>query len=97
MEGLTYKAMVEAARTDPRVAARVRQYIYGIPLAFYDLERDPDQRVNAIDLPEYKERVIEMKQRLLEDMEATNDPQLGNYKRLLRGEKPIVVQIGRSV
>ncbi len=84
MEGLTFPAMVEAAKTDARIAARVRQYVYGIPLAFYDLERDPDQRVNAIALPEYRERVTEMKRRLLETMEATNDPQSGNYKKLLK-------------
>ncbi|MGC9198500.1 MAG: sulfatase-like hydrolase/transferase [Acidobacteriaceae bacterium] len=97
MEGLTFPAMVEAGKTDARIAARVRQYVYGIPLAFYDLEHDPDQRVNVIDVPEYKGRVAEMKQHLLETMEATDDPQLGNYKKLLKGEKPIVVQPQRHV
>ena len=92
MQGLTYKAMAEAAKTDAGIAARVKQYIYGFPMAFYDLEKDPDQRVNAIHAPEYRKQIAEMKHLLLEEMERTNDPQLGNYKALLAGGKPTVIE-----
>jgi len=94
MQGLTYKAMRDAAESDARIAARVKQYLYGIPLAFYDLEKDPDQRVNAIDFPEHSKLVAELKQRLLQYMEETNDPQLGNYKILLAGGELVVAGSG---
>ncbi|MFJ7296816.1 sulfatase-like hydrolase/transferase [Streptomyces collinus] len=53
--GLTYKALVAAAAGDPAVAKRVKQYTYGIPLALYDLQKDPGQRVNIIDRPDMRE------------------------------------------
>jgi N-sulfoglucosamine sulfohydrolase len=92
MHGLTYMAMSDAAKSDPLIAARVRQYIYGIPLAFYDLEKDPGERTNAIAFPEYKEQIADMKHLLLQYMTATNDPQLDNFKTILSGGTPVVVQ-----
>lgn len=90
--GLTYKAMAKAGESDPRIAARVKQCTYGIPLAFYDLEADPDQRVNRLDDAKHKEEVAKMKQVLLDYMQGSGDPQLENYKLLLAGGKPVVVQ-----
>jgi len=92
MMGLTFPAMVEAAKTDRRIAARVKQFVEGMPLAFYDLKADPGQRVNLIDAPEHRARIERMKAFLLDHMEATGDPQLGNYKLLLAGKQPIVPQ-----
>ena len=96
MVGLTYPAMKKAAETDARIAARIRQYIIGIPLAFYDLKKDPAQRVNIIDKPEYKARITTMKSALLEHMTQTGDPQLGNFKLLLAGKQPVVQQPDKS-
>ncbi len=48
MSGLSFKAMDEAAKTNPRIKARVDQYLLGHPLAFYDMVKDPDQRSNVI-------------------------------------------------
>lgn len=90
MAGLTFNAMKQAAESDPRIAARVQQYVMGIPLAFYDLERDPGQRHNLIDSPEHARQIAEMKQRLLAYMQETGDPQLENFQRYLAG-KPMVV------
>ena len=92
MEGLTYEAMRKAAEADPRIAARVDQYILGIPLAFYDLAVDPDQRVNRIGSKEHRQEIEKMKKLLLDDMTSTSDPQLENYRTLLAGGKPVVVQ-----
>ena len=92
MEGLTFAAMVRAAETNPRIAARVQQYVYGYPLAFYDLQEDPGQRVNLIDAKTQQNRIQRMKRLLMAHMETTQDPQLENFKRLLAGEKPIVPQ-----
>jgi N-sulfoglucosamine sulfohydrolase len=92
MSGLTYAAMVEAAKTSPEIAARVDQYTYGVPLAFYDLRADPGQRVNLIHRLEYRDHVADMMARLLRYMEHTTDPQLENFQILLAGGKPIVEQ-----
>ncbi|MHB1699962.1 MAG: sulfatase family protein [Acidobacteriaceae bacterium] len=92
MSGLTYDAMAKAAETNAEIAARVKQYIYGIPLAFYDLQADPDQRVNQINAAEYRDEITSMKHLLLAYMEKTSDPQLENFKALLAGGKPLVIQ-----
>lgn len=96
MAGLTYKAMVEAAKTDPAIAARVKQYIFGIPLAFYDLQADPGQHINRIDAAEHREEIEKMKGLLLAEMKRTHDPQLENFKTLLAGGKPSVLQTVKS-
>ncbi len=82
MIGLTYKAMARAAETDAKIAARVRQYILGIPLAFYDLESDPDQRVNLIDSVEHRKQIEAMQEFLLRSMERTSDPQMETSRRI---------------
>jgi N-sulfoglucosamine sulfohydrolase len=89
---LTYNAMAEAARTDPRVAARVKQYVYGEPLAFYDLKADPGQRVNLILAAEHQGRIGQMQRLLMDNMEETADPQLDNFRVLLAGGRPVVLQ-----
>ncbi|MEF2074583.1 sulfatase family protein [Consotaella aegiceratis] len=85
MWGLTFEAMSKAAETDPVIAARVDQYVYGVPLAFYDLQKDPGQRRNVIDEPAYGEAVEKMKMRLLDELERTGDPQFENYRSILAG------------
>jgi len=92
MMGLTFPAMVEAAKTDARIAARVKQYVEGVPLAFYDLKADPGQRINLVDAPKHRALVERMKAFLLEQMEATDDPELENYRLFLAGKQPIVPQ-----
>jgi N-sulfoglucosamine sulfohydrolase len=92
MFGLTFGAMVEAAKTDANIAARVEQLTVGTPLAFYDLEADPGQRVNLIASPKYQDKIKEMKTYLRRQMEQTGDPQLENFNILLAGGKPKVVQ-----
>jgi N-sulfoglucosamine sulfohydrolase len=94
MEGLTFNAMKQAAKTSPRIDERVKQYVFGRPLAFYDLEKDPDQRTDVIDVPEYKSAVDEMKYRLLTYMETTSDPQLENFRIILADGKPDPNQFG---
>jgi N-sulfoglucosamine sulfohydrolase len=86
MSGLSYNAMAEAAKTDPRIKGRVDQLIKGTPLAFYDLTKDPDERHNEIDNPAFKDEVARFKALLLDYMERTNDPQLANYRLALAGE-----------
>jgi N-sulfoglucosamine sulfohydrolase len=85
MGGLSLKAMIAAAETNPRIKKRVDQYVVGYPMAFYDLEKDPDQRENEIDNPAYRVEIKRLQNILMGYMVKTNDPQLDNYKTLLAG------------
>jgi N-sulfoglucosamine sulfohydrolase len=85
MGGLSLKAMEAAAETNPRIKKRVDQYVLGYPMAFYDLEKDPDQRENEIANPAYRAEIKRLQIILMDYMVKTNDPQLDNYKTLLAG------------
>jgi N-sulfoglucosamine sulfohydrolase len=90
MIGFTWRAMLDAAKTDQKLAARCQQYLMGHPLAFYDLKTDPGQRQNLLDRPEHARRIKHFKDGLTEYMEKTTDPQLGNWTNYLAG-KPMQV------
>lgn len=92
MMGLTFPSMKQAAESDPRIEARVKQYVTGVPLGFYDLEADPSQRHNLIDGKEHARKIAAMKEQLLAYMKRTDDPQLENFQRLLDGEPTVVQQ-----
>ncbi|MEK6238552.1 MAG: sulfatase, partial [Planctomycetales bacterium] len=55
--GLTWRAMTAAAKSDPKIAARVKFYSYRTPLEFYDYQQDPHALNNLIDDPASQERV----------------------------------------
>jgi len=74
--GLTFRAMQEAANTDPEIAARVRLFEYRVPEEFYDLQGDPGALSNLIDDPDYQDEIQEMRRVLEDRMQATNDPLL---------------------
>ena len=83
--GLTFPAMENAAKTNPRIKARVDQLVIGFPMAFYDLVADPDQRINAISNPAHSEEIKRLQDILMGYMVKTNDPQLNNFKTILAG------------
>ena len=92
MTGLTFKAMAEAARSDPRIAARVSQYVDGVPMAFYDLKQDPGQRTNLLSDGRHADRIRRMADQLAADMERTGDPELANLQTWRAGGMPVVRQ-----
>jgi N-sulfoglucosamine sulfohydrolase len=97
MTGLTYKAMVAAGKSDPKIQQRVDQYIKGYPIAYYDLAKDPDQRHNAIDDPAYQDEVSRLQALLLDHMQKTDDPQLENFQTLSSGGKILLdINTGES-
>jgi N-sulfoglucosamine sulfohydrolase len=85
MNGLTFPALVVAARHDAAIAARVRQYVFGVPLALYDLESDPDERHNLIGVPAYGPDVEQLAGLLGAHMERTGDPQLEAFRAAIAG------------
>jgi N-sulfoglucosamine sulfohydrolase len=96
LTGLTFRAMVRAGESDPKIAERVRQCHFGIPISFYDKQADPGQRLNLIDAPEHAARIAHMRDALLAEMVRTKDPQLDNVRTMIAGGKPVVVQTGRK-
>lgn len=72
-EGLTMKAMNEAATSDSFVAQRVNMFRYRALEEFYDLKHDPDCIHNLIDQPDCKDVVEKMRSQLCEWMKQTGD------------------------
>lgn len=81
MNGMAFLAMLDASRTDEKIAERVKQLLVGRTLAYYDLKSDPDERVNLIDDPKYREDVRRLGRLLLEHMKATQDPEWGGFEK----------------
>jgi N-sulfoglucosamine sulfohydrolase len=84
MNGLTFSALAAAAKTDPWIAARVRQYTQSTPLALYDLTKDPGERTNVISDPAYQADIERLSKLLLAHMEKTSDPQLAAFQAAIK-------------
>jgi N-sulfoglucosamine sulfohydrolase len=63
----------------------VRQLVAGVPLALYDLQRDPGERRNVVDLPAYRADVERLQASLLAHMERTGDPELAAFRAAIAG------------
>jgi N-sulfoglucosamine sulfohydrolase len=84
MSGLSFKALAVAAEKDPKIADRVRMYLYRTPEEFYDEEKDPSERKNLITDKACAADIAKFKKMLLEQMEKTNDPLLEQFKKIAR-------------
>jgi N-sulfoglucosamine sulfohydrolase len=80
MIGLSFRAMEEAAAEDPRIRARVQQYLHRTRQEFYDLEQDPDERRNLIDDPKRQAEIKALRSLLLAHMRKTADPLLAEFE-----------------
>jgi len=94
-EGLTMKAMVEAAKIDPEIAQRVKMFRYRATEEFYDLRSDPDCLNNLVDESEYKDDLRKMQNELREWMKQTRDPLLKVFENRYspEGRKSALVEI----
>jgi N-sulfoglucosamine sulfohydrolase len=79
---LSWQAMVEAAAYDSRLKSRIDHLIYRCAEEFYDQEKDPNERDNRINLPEYESEIAKMKALLLAHMEKTEDPLARQFRRV---------------
>ncbi len=79
MSGLSYNALAKAAESDAKIRPRVDQFIIGTPEQFFDLRKDPDERVNVLHDPQYATEVSKLRGQLLEHMKKTNDPELEKF------------------
>jgi N-sulfoglucosamine sulfohydrolase len=78
--GLTWKAMVKAAETDPEIAKRVELYSHRVKEEFYDLKNDPDALYNLIDDPQYSAQIDEFRELMLQAMIKYKDPAYETYR-----------------
>jgi N-sulfoglucosamine sulfohydrolase len=76
MEHDSWKAVLEAAKSDPPLAERVERYLHRPPVELYDLAADPLERRNLAGLPELAEAQEELHARLVAQMTAIRDPLL---------------------
>ena len=78
--GLTWRAMIKAAETDPEIAKRVELYKYRVPEEFYHFKTDPDGLINLVDDPEYADELNKFREKMLEMMEKYDDPAYQAFK-----------------
>lgn len=77
--GLTWKAMVKAAVTDPEIAKRVELYKHRVREEFYDLKNDPEALRNLIDDPAYLTQMNKFRDQMLQAMIQYHDPAYETY------------------
>lgn len=80
--GLTFAAMQQAARSDPRIAERVRFFLYRTPEELYDLRNDPYCLRNLISDQSYRQAASQMRAHLLAWMKQTADPLLARFQQI---------------
>jgi N-sulfoglucosamine sulfohydrolase len=73
-EGLTMRAMEEAARTDTVIAGRVNLFRLRIPEEYYDLTTDPGCTVNLINNPALAREGARARKAMLKFMKQSDDP-----------------------
>ncbi len=78
--GLTWKAMNEAAKTDPEIAKRVDLFRYRVPEEFYHFKSDPDGLINLANDPMYANELAQFREKMLEMMQKYDDPAFEAYR-----------------
>lgn len=78
--GLTWRAMVEAAKTDPHIAQRVELFKYRVPEEYYDVKNDPHGLNNLADDPAHAAQLRQFRNKMLEMMTQYNDPAYAAYR-----------------
>ncbi len=78
--GLTWRAMVKAAETDPEIAARVALFKYRVPEEFYNFKDDPDGLVNLAGDPTYESELEKFREQMLVMMKRYGDPAYEAYR-----------------
>ncbi|MCF7957319.1 MAG: sulfatase [Phycisphaerae bacterium] len=71
--GLTFKAMQEAGKSNPQIAARVALFEHRVPEEFYDFKNDPGALHNLISAPQYQTDIEQMRRVLKDQMARTKD------------------------
>lgn len=86
MGGLTWKAMLAAAPTNPEIKARTEFYLHRVPEEFYDMSNDRHERDNLIADPARQAEIESLRGELLALMQRTGDPLAEAFARRDRPE-----------
>jgi len=79
--GMTFRAMREAAASDPEIARRVTLFSKQVREELYDFAADPDGLHNLIDDPRFAEEIGRLRSRLEDHLARTGDPALEAFRR----------------
>ncbi len=82
----SWKSMVDAAKSNPEIAARVNFFLYRAVEEFYDYENDADALNNLINDRRYIRQIEKMRRYLYDWMKRTNDPAIEAFENRHRPE-----------
>lgn len=82
--GLTMKAMIKAGKSDAKIAARVKHFLYRTKEELYDYANDPAALNNLAKNPKYAKVLAEYRLKLLNHLKETKDPILAAYHEHLK-------------
>ena len=85
MSGRTFAAMVQAAKDNTSIAERVDLYLHRVPEEYFAYDTDPDALNNLVGTPERRELIQSIRERMLQQMRDTDDPQIKAYESFLEG------------
>ncbi|MGF1579622.1 MAG: sulfatase [Gemmataceae bacterium] len=84
--GRTMRAMRKAADSNPKIAARVKLFLYRVPEELYDYKNDPDGRHNLINDPKHQRALTRLRLQAQQQMRELNDPVLKTYTNYLQSK-----------
>lgn len=78
--GITWKAMIEAGKTDAQIAERVALYKHRVLEEFYNVKEDPDGLNNLANDPAYANELKRFRKQMLAMMKKYDDPAYEAYR-----------------
>jgi len=78
---VTCRRMIELAKTDKKLAARLQIYKHRVPEELFDVSKDPDCLVDLIDRPKHQAQLKKLRATLEEWMVEAKDPMLEVFRK----------------
>ena len=78
---MTCKRMIELAKTDEKMAARLDLYRHRVPEELYQVDEDPDCLVNLIEHPDHQEELKKLRWILTKWMVQSEDPLIDPFRK----------------
>ena len=78
---VTCKRMIELAKTDEKMAARLDLYRHRVPEELYQVDEDPDCLVNLIEHPDHQEELKKLRSILTKWMVQSEDPLIDPFRK----------------
>ncbi len=78
---MTCKRMIELAKTDEKLAARLDLYRYRVPEELYQVDQDPDCLINLIAHPGHQDELKKLRSILTKWMVKSEDPLIEPFRK----------------